>query len=147
MTQPTFHALCNATSMVLILLGWAAIRGRGPFGARGKDERLHRNFMLGALTASAAFLASYLDYHADVGSVPFTGAGWTRTVYFVVLWPHVVFAAVMVPMIVVTVVAAFRGRLDRHRALARWTLPIWLYVSASGVLVYWMLYHWVPPAT
>lgn len=142
--QPALHAVLNGTAAVLLSLGWLAIAGKGPFARRGRNERLHKCFMLAAVSVSALFLVSYLDYHAAVGSVPYTGTGWLRTLYFLVLVPHVVLAAVMVPPILMLLVHAARGRLDRHRRLARWTLPVWLYVSVTGVLVYLMLYRWVP---
>ena len=102
--------------------------------------------MTAALTVSAAFLASYLVYHYRVGSVKFTHEGLVRAVYFFILVTHIVLAAVNLPMIILTVVPALRRRFDRHRKLARWTWPIWMYVSVTGVLVYAMLYHWFPPA-
>ncbi len=144
MTRPALHALLNGSASVLLVLGWMAIRGRGLFAVRGRDEALHKRFMLGALAFSAAFLASYLEYHATVGSVPFWGTGWIRTVYLAVLVPHIVLATLMVPPIVVLLVHAARGNLDKHRRLARWTLPVWLYVSVTGVLVYVMLYRMGP---
>lgn len=96
--------------------------------------------MLAALGVSLAFLVSYTVYHAQVGSRPFEGDGLIRAAYFAVLIPHVILAAVMAPMAVITVTRALRGQIVRHRAIARWTLPIWLYVSVTGVVVYWMLY-------
>lgn len=125
-------------------LGWWAIKGRGPFAARGRDEALHKRCMLTALTLSTVFLASYLEYHAEVGHVPFWGEGWIETLYRIVLIPHVVLALLMVPPIVLLVVAALLGRLDTHRRLARWTLPVWLYVSVTGVAVY-VLNHALRP--
>jgi len=142
-SQPALHALLNGGAAVLLTLGWMAIRGIPPI-ATEKNERLHKALMISAVVVSAVFLASYLDYHNTVGSVPFWGEGLIRTVYFVVLIPHIVLAAVMVPMIVTMLVHAFRGRLEKHRRLARWTLPIWLYVSVTGVVVYIMLYRMGP---
>ncbi len=149
MSRPLLHALLNGCASVLLTCGWLAIkgrlgRGRGT-GSGEPDPELHKRFMLGALAVSAVFLASYLEYHQRVGHVPFWGEGWRRTVYLIVLVPHVILAALMVPAIVWTVVAALRGRLERHRRVARWTLPVWLYVSVTGVAVYWMLYVWKPP--
>jgi len=141
MSQPAFHALCNGTAFVLLLTGWAAIAGRGPWRGRA-STRAHVASMLAALVASTVFLASYLHYHQRVGSVPFPIEGAPRTAYLVVLVPHVVLAAVQVPLIVATVVAAARRRWRTHRRLARITMPVWLYVSVSGVAVYWMLYVW-----
>jgi uncharacterized membrane protein YozB (DUF420 family) len=138
--RPSVHALLNLSAAVMLVLGWLAIKGRGPWHAGGPRRDVHRNFMLTALALSAAFLVSYLEYHARVGSVRFWGEGWLRAVYLAVLVPHTILAALMVPMILVTVVAALRDRLERHRAWARWTLPIWLYVSVTGVIIYLMLY-------
>jgi len=100
----------------------------------------HKLCMLLAITASSLFLISYLTYHYQVGSVPFKGQGWFRVVYFSVLISHTVLAAAIVPLVLVTLTRALRGSFDRHKRIARWTLPIWLYVSVTGVLVYWMLY-------
>lgn len=138
--QPPLHALLNGTAAVLLLLGWCAIRGLGPFAARGRDERLHVRLMLSALLASALFLASYLRYHAVVGQVAYPGTGLLRALYLAVLVPHVVLATLMLPPIVALLVLAARGRLAAHRRLARWTLPVWLYVSVTGVIIYLMLY-------
>ena len=130
---PTLNAALNATSAVLLALGWTAIR-------RGRRE-LHRRCMLGALTASALFLTSYLVYHAQVGSVRFTGQGWVRIVYFAILLSHTVLAVVIAPFVVVTVTRALRANFEAHRRLARLTLPLWAWVSVTGVVVYWMLYR------
>jgi len=145
MTRPALHALLNGTAFCLILAGWCAIRAWGPFSA-GRDEAWHKRLMVGALAVSTVFLASYLQYHAEVGHVPFWGEGTLAVVYGWVLWPHVALAAVATPLIVIVVIAALRGRLDRHRRLARWTLPIWLYVSISGVAVYVMNFAMRPEA-
>lgn len=145
MSRPALHALLNLVAASLLVLGWMAIKGRAPVAAGGKDERLHKRLMLAALAVSALFLASYLDYHAEVGSVPFWGTGALRAAYLVVLVPHIVLAAVMVPFILATVGFALSGRLERHRGLARWTLPVWLYVSVTGVLVY-VMNHLMRPA-
>lgn len=144
MTQPALHALLNASAATLLVAGWLAVKGRGPWAAGGKDEQTHKRCMVGALVLSTAFLASYLHYHATAGHVEFWGEGWLRTLYLLVLVPHVILAAAMVPAIVLVVVAALRGRFERHRALARWTLPVWLYVSVTGVVIYWMLYGMAP---
>lgn len=96
--------------------------------------------MLSAFATSTLFLVSYLTYHYQVGSVPFEGRGWVRLLYFSVLIPHTVLAAAIVPLVLVTLVRALRGRFERHKRLARWTLPLWLYVSVTGVAVYGMLY-------
>lgn len=100
--------------------------------------------MLGAMAASVLFLVSYLIYHSQVGTTRFAGTGWVRPVYFTILISHTVLAAVIVPMAIVTLYRALLKDFQRHRAVARWLLPIWLYVSATGVLIYLMLYHWFP---
>jgi len=130
---PTLNAALNTSSALLLTAGWALIR------RRRRDA--HRLAMLGALAASAAFLASYLVYHSEVGSVRFTGQGPVRAVYFAVLLSHTLLAAAIVPLVLITLARALRGRFDAHRALARWTLPLWMWVSVSGVVVYWMLYR------
>jgi putative membrane protein len=130
---PTVNALLNAASAVCLALGFAFIARR--------KIRAHLTSMTTALGISVVFLISYVTYHAQAGSRPFAGHGWTRAVYFPLLISHVVLAAVIVPLAVVTVYRAWRGELSRHRTIARWTLPIWLYVSVTGVVVYVMLYH------
>jgi uncharacterized membrane protein YozB (DUF420 family) len=130
---PALNASLNALSAALLLLGWTLIR-------TGRREA-HRRVMIAALFSSALFLASYLVYHAQVGSVRFQGRGPIRTVYFAILISHTILAVVIVPLVAVTAVRAFRGRFDRHRAIARITLPLWAYVSVTGVVVYWMLYR------
>lgn len=130
---PTLNALLNATSALLLAGGYLLIR-RGRRGA-------HRLAMLAAVTTSCLFLASYLTYHARVGSVRFSGEGPVRTVYFAVLASHTVLAAVIVPLVAMTLARALRGRFPSHRAIARLTLPLWIWVSVSGVVVYWMLYR------
>ena len=97
--------------------------------------------MLTALLTSTLFLTSYLVYHANVGSVPFRGQGWLRVVYFTILISHTILAAAIVPLVLVTVTRALRRSFERHKRIARWTLPLWLYVSVTGVVVYWMLYR------
>ncbi len=96
--------------------------------------------MLSAFATSTLFLLSYLTYHFQVGSVPYEGQGWVRPLYFSILISHIILAAAIVPMALVTLVRAVRGSFERHKRIARWTLPIWLYVSVTGVIVYWMLY-------
>ena len=130
---PAVNASLNAASAVLLLAGFAAIRRR--------RIGLHIVSMLAACGVSLAFLASYLAYHARVGSVRFTGTGWVRPVYFSILLSHTVLAIVIVPLAARTLALAFQRRLEAHRALAVWTLPLWLYVSVTGVVVYWMLYQ------
>lgn len=130
---PHLNATLNALAALLLVVGYLLIR-------RGRWQA-HRNAMLAACACSLAFLGSYLYYHAQVGSVRFQGTGTLRTVYLAILATHTVLAA-LVPFLAVALLAlAFRGRFDRHRRLARWALPVWLYVSVTGVVVYWMLYR------
>jgi uncharacterized membrane protein YozB (DUF420 family) len=131
---PTLNAALNATSAVLLATGYAFIRAR--------RVNMHRACMLAAFAVSTVFLASYLYYHAQVGTTSFQGRGWIRPVYFGILLSHTVLAAAVVPLVLVTLARALRGRFERHRAIARWTFPIWLYVSVTGVVVYLILYHW-----
>jgi uncharacterized membrane protein YozB (DUF420 family) len=130
---PALNAILNATSAALLVLGYVLIR-------RGR-RAAHQKVMQSALICSALFLVSYLTYHAQVGSVRFQGQGPIRTLYFAILISHTILAIVIVPMALVTFVRARRGRFDRHRAIARVTLPLWAYVSVTGVIVYWMLYR------
>lgn len=130
---PTLNAALNAAATVLLVTGWQLVRS-------GRREA-HRRAMLGALACSALFLASYLVYHFEVGSVRFPGTGTVRTVYLAILLTHTVLAAILPVLVAITVVRAFRSRFAQHRRIARWTLPIWLYVSVTGVAVYWMLYR------
>jgi uncharacterized membrane protein YozB (DUF420 family) len=130
---PALNATLNAISTVLLLTGYVFIR-------RG-DRRRHKTCMIAALVTSALFLTSYVIYHSQVGSVPFKGTGWIRTVYFGVLIPHVILAAAIVPPVLMTVSRALSAKYDKHRRIARWTLPLWLYVSVTGVIVYVMLYQ------
>lgn len=130
---PALNASLNGLSTVLLITGYAFIR------ARQRDK--HRICMIAALVTSALFLTSYVIYHAQVGSVPFKGTGWIRTVYFAVLIPHVILAAAIVPPILITASRGLTAKYDKHRRIARWTLPLWLYVSVTGVIVYLMLYQ------
>jgi uncharacterized membrane protein YozB (DUF420 family) len=130
---PALNATLNGTSAVLIVIGRCLI-------ARGKIAA-HRAVMIAAVITSSLFLASYLYYHAHVGSVKFQGPGWSRPVYFTILISHTILAAATLPLVIVTLSRALRRRFDRHRAIARWTFPIWLYVSVTGVVIYFMLYH------
>ena len=130
---PTVNASLNALAALLLVAGFVMIR-RGRVNA-------HRGFMIAAFTTSALFLVSYVIYHAGAGSKPFGGQGAVRLVYFAILVSHVVLAAAILPLAIVTLARALRGRFDRHAAIARWTLPVWLYVSVTGVVVYLMLYH------
>ncbi|MEO8682320.1 MAG: DUF420 domain-containing protein [Vicinamibacterales bacterium] len=130
---PTLNATLNAISAVLLSVGYVFIR----LGQRQN----HKRSMLSALVVSALFLTSYVVYHAQVGSVPFTGAGPVRAVYFTILITHVILAIAIVPLVIVTASRALSARYDKHRLIARWTLPLWLYVSVTGVVVYLMLYR------
>ena len=130
---PAVNATLNTISTVLLITGWVFIR-------RGERQK-HKACMIAALITSALFLTSYVIYHAQVGSVPFTRTGWIRTVYFSVLIPHVILAAAVVPPILITVSRGLSAKYDKHRRIARWTLPVWLYVSVTGVIVYLMLYQ------
>jgi len=130
---PVLDAGLNGTSAILLFLGRGFIK-RGRIAA-------HRAFMITALVSSSLFLTSYLYYHWHVGSVRFQGQGWSRPVYFSILISHTILAAAIVPMIIITLSRALRERFDRHRAIARWTYPLWMYVSVTGVIIYFMLYH------
>ena len=130
---PTVNALLNATSAVLLLAGFACIRAQ--------RIAAHRARMVAACVVSSLFLASYLVYHAHVGSVPFPGRGWARPVYYAILLSHTVLAVVIVPLVLRTLYVAARRRFEAHRTIARWTWPLWLYVSVTGVIIYWMLYR------
>lgn len=130
---PTLNAALNALAAVLLISGWVFIRRR--------DIARHRLCMLSAFGVSVVFLASYLTYHYHVGSVRFPDLGWVRTLYLGILLTHTVLVAAVPVLAVLTLVRAFQERFDRHRRIARWTLPIWIYVSITGVVIYWMLYH------
>ena len=130
---PALNATLNGVATLFLVAGYVFIRRR--------QIAAHRASMLSALTASALFLVSYVIYHANAGSKPFPGTGPVRTVYFVILITHIVLAAAIVPMVLMTVSRALRGRFDRHAAIARLTLPVWLYVSVTGVVIYVMLYE------
>jgi len=130
---PTINATLNGVAFVLLLSGYIAIRN--------KNVQLHRALMLSAFAVSAAFLTCYLIYHFNVPTKKFEGPAYLRSVYFLILVPHIILAVVMLPMIFVTFRRAFAARFDAHKRLARPTLAIWLYVSITGVIVYLMLYH------
>lgn len=132
-TLPAVNAALNATSTLLLFVGWLFIRRR--------DMVRHRACMLAAFATSSLFLVSYLVYHAKVGSVPFEGQGAVRVVYFTILITHILLAALILPLALITLSRGLARRFDRHRAIARWTLPIWLYVSVTGVVIYVMLYR------
>ncbi len=133
---PAVNAALNATSAVLLSFGYLAIRNR--------RITLHKTCMLSAFTASILFLTSYVIYHYHTGSTPFSGQGWIRPVYFGLLISHVTLAAVILPLAVTTLYRALRSDFVRHRRIARWTLPIWLYVGVTGAVVYLMLYQFYP---
>src|SRR5262252_9361996 len=133
------NATLNGTSAILLTAGYAAIRA-------GKREA-HKRFMISAFVVSCAFLVSYLVYHYRVGHVAFRGQGIIRPIYFGLLISHTILAAVIVPLILVTLRRAWLERFDRHRLIARWTLPLWFYVCVTGVIVYLMLYQFYAPRT
>jgi putative membrane protein len=130
---PALNATLNATCFILLTIGYALIR-------RGRVAQ-HRAVMIAAFCTSIVFLTSYLIYHAQIGSKPFLGRGPIRIVYFTILLTHTVLAATIVPMILMTLSRGLKRQDVRHRALARWTLPLWMYVSVTGVIVYFMLYR------
>ena len=130
---PTLNACLNATAAILLVTGYRLIRA----GRR----QAHQRVMLAAFSVSVLFLISYLVYHYQVGSVRFGGTDAIRTVYLTILVSHSILAAAVPVLAVVTLYRALRGRFDAHRRIARWTLPTWLYVSVTGVVVYWMLYR------
>ena len=133
---PTLNAMLNATSGILLTIGFIFIRRR--------RVQAHRACMIAALVSSSLFLISYLTYHYHAGTTRFAGTGAARVIYFVILTTHTILAALIVPFVLVTVTRALRGQFARHLRVARWTLPMWLYVSVTGVIVYFMLYHWFP---
>jgi putative membrane protein len=138
LSHAALNASLNGASAILLAGGYAAIRS-------GKIA-VHKAFMISAFAVSSVFLASYLLYHYRVGHVTFHGQGWIRLVYFTLLTTHTVLAIVIVPMILVTLRRAWLGKFDRHRVIARWTLPLWFYVSVTGVIVYLMVYQIYRPA-
>lgn len=130
---PAVNAILNGTAALLIVVGIYLIKsGR---------QRAHRAVMISAVVASSLFLISYLTYHAHIGSKHFPGHGVARTIYFSILLTHTVLAAVVVPLVLITLTRGLKGHFDRHRPIARWTYPVWLYVSVTGVVIYVMLYH------
>ena len=130
---PTLNAILNASSGILVLLGYRNIRR--------SNVSVHKRFMLSAMGVSAVFFASYLFYHWEVGSVKFQGSGIIRTFYFTLLISHTILAVAIVPMVLRTAYLALKGNFVKHRKIARWTFPIWVYVSITGVIVYLMLYQ------
>ena len=134
--MPALNATLNGLSGVWLLIGYTFIRR--------KNIRMHRRFMLAACTTSLLFLISYLTYHAFAGTTRFQGTGWSRPAYFTILLTHTVLAAAIVPLAIVTVWNGLKMRVDFHRRVARVTFPLWMYVSVTGVLVYFFLYQWFP---
>jgi uncharacterized membrane protein YozB (DUF420 family) len=130
---PAVNATLNGIAAVFLAIGWFFIRRR--------RITQHRAAMIAAFVMSTLFLISYLVYHANVGSVPFRGQGAIRTIYFVILITHIILAALILPLALMTLSRALTQKFDRHRRIARWTLPIWLYVSVTGVVIYLMLYR------
>ena len=133
LSHAALNASLNGASAFLLACGYASIRA-------GRRE-VHKRFMISAFVVSCAFLVSYLVYHYRVGHVTFQGQGWIRPVYFVLLTSHTILAAVIVPLIIVTLRRAWLERFDKHRLIARWTLPLWFYVCMTGVIVYLMVYQ------
>ena len=134
---PHVNAVLNALSTILLVIAFAYIRSG--------NREMHKKFMLAAITVSAVFLVCYLTYHFTAPIFKFPGTGWTVPIYYTLLVSHVILATVATPMIVYTAWQALHGRFDRHRAIARWTFPIWLYVTVTGVVIYAILYHVYPP--
>lgn len=132
-SQAALNASLNATSAVLLAGGYAAIRA-------GKRD-VHKKFMVSAFWVSVVFLVSYVIYHIRVGHVVFQGQGWIRPVYFALLLSHTILAIVIVPLILITLRRAWMEKFDKHRLIARWTLPLWFYVCITGVIVYLMVYQ------
>jgi putative membrane protein len=133
---PTLNAVLNATCALLLVTGYVLIRRR--------NIRAHKACMVSAFLVSTLFLVSYLYYHFHHGATRFPGTGWVRILYFSILIPHTILAAAIVPLALTTLYRAWREQFDRHRRIARWTLPIWLFVSVTGVVIYLMLYHLYP---
>lgn len=133
---PALNAALNTTCTVLLVLGYRFIR-------RG-EKTAHRNCMVAACATSVAFLVSYLVYHYHAGHTRFENPAWFRPVYLLILLSHLLLAVAIVPLVLVTLGRALRGRFERHRAIARWTWPVWIYVSVTGVVIYALLYHVFP---
>jgi putative membrane protein len=134
---PHVNAVLNTLSTILLLIGFAFIRSG--------NREIHRKFMIAAIIVSAVFLASYLTYHFMAPIFVFPGTGWTVPAYYTLLISHVILAVVVTPMVMVTAWRGLKGNFDRHKLIARWTLPIWLYVTVTGVAIYAILYHVYPP--
>jgi uncharacterized membrane protein YozB (DUF420 family) len=133
---PLLNAILNGSSALCLIAGFYFIRVH--------EIRKHRACMIAALACSTLFLTSYLVYHAQVGSIPFTGVGAVRVLYFAILGTHTLLAATVPPLAIITLRRALRARFDKHRKIARWALPVWLYVSVTGVVIYLMLYRIYP---
>ena len=131
------NAILNATAFVLLMAGYIFIKR--------KQVAAHRACMISALIVSAVFLTSYLTYHYHVGDVRFSGTGWVRPLYFAILIPHIILAGLIVPMALATAWFALKGRFSSHKKIARWTWPLWIYVSVTGVVIYVMLYKLYTP--
>jgi putative membrane protein len=136
-SQAALNAVLNGSSAILLMAGYAFIRRR--------MIAAHKTCMIAAFAVSTAFLISYLIYHARVGSVHFQGQGSIRSFYFALLTSHTILAALVLPLAILTLRRAWKGQFERHRRIARWTLPIWFYVSVTGVVVYFLLYHLYAP--
>ncbi|HXX15120.1 MAG TPA: DUF420 domain-containing protein [Candidatus Eremiobacteraceae bacterium] len=136
-SHAALNATLNGTSAILLACGYGAIRS-------GKMQ-VHKRFMISAFVVSCAFLVSYLVYHYRVGHVAFQGQGWIRPVYFALLTSHTILAIVIVPLILITLRRGLLARFDKHQVIARWTLPLWLYVCVTGVIVYFMVYQIYAP--
>jgi putative membrane protein len=131
--QPTLNAVLNLIAAILLIFGFVNIKK--------KKISVHKKFMLSALVVSLLFLTSYVIYHYRTGSVPYPHHNWTRFLYFSILLPHIFFAAVQTPFIILLVIRALRGNFEKHKRLARFVWPVWMFVSLSGVIIYLMLYH------
>jgi len=136
---PHFQAILNTLAALFLATGYYFIRAQ--------NRNAHRKCMITALLISTVFMVSYLSYHAKVGYMPFAGQGIIRPFYFTILASHVILAAVIVPLVLVTVIYAIKGNFDRHPRVARWTLPLWFYVSVSGVVIYILGFHIYTPVT
>jgi putative membrane protein len=135
-SMPAINATLNGLSGVFLLIGYALIRR--------KRIAAHKRFMLSACGTSLLFLACYLTYHYFAGTTRFAGQGWSRPVYFTILISHTVLAVTIVPLAIISVINGLKMRVEKHRRIARWTFPLWMYVSVTGVLVYFFLYQWFP---
>ena len=133
---PALNAIFNLISTLCLTFGYIAIK------KKSRNEKMHKAFMVSALVFSAFFLTGYLIYHYHHGSTAFPDLGWIKTVYLLILFPHIILATLMVPMIAMTFYHALSNNFEKHKRIARITFPIWMYVSVTGVIIYLMLYHW-----